>query len=442
MVIDMFTSYKIIDNVLYLNVNDKCEIGSFFSDDKYKLIDKIKKYIKDKKMNFNGTKAVLIISGLMLGSVYLNNIKAGEPVKENYKYVYGIVDKSVPNIVSNTQSEEPVNEDKSDISNFNEEKTTTKTNDNSTQKVNTAKSAKKSNISSAENTNTSNTNTSNTNTNNTNTTQKELKQAEDKMITLKRSNGQTINMSLDEYLIGVVAAEMPASFNIEALKAQAVVARTYTLKLIEQKRELTDTVSTQVYKSNEELKNTWQSSYNKYYSKVRSAVMDTKDLCIKYNGKLIDAVYHASSNGYTQDAKMVWNNDIPYLKSVPSPWDTTSSAFLRSTLIPFSQISSTLGTDFNPESIIEVLLKDDSGRISKIKINDKEYTGVQIRNLLGLRSADFDYEIKDDGVNFTTRGYGHGVGMSQYGANGMANSGYNYRQIINYYYTNVNIEKI
>lgn len=437
MVIYMFSSYKIIDNVLYLNVNDKCEIGSFFSDDKYKLINKIKKYIKDKKINFNGTKAVLIISGLMLGSVYLNNIKASEPVKENYKYVYDIVDKSVPNIVSNTQSEEPVNEDKSDISNFNEEKTTTKTNDNSTQKVNTAKSAKKSNISSAENTN-----TSNTNTNNTNTTQKELKQAEDKMITLKRSNGQTINMSLDEYLIGVVAAEMPASFNIEALKAQAVVARTYTLKLIEQKRELTDTVSTQVYKSNEELKNTWQGSYNKYYSKVRSAVKDTKDLCIKYNGKLIDAVYHASSNGYTQDAKMVWNNNIPYLKSVSSPWDTTSSAFLRSTLIPFSQISSTLGTDFNSESIIEVLSKDDSGRISKIKINDKEYTGVQIRNLLGLRSADFDYEIKDDGVNFTTRGYGHGVGMSQYGANGMANSGYNYRQIINYYYTNVNIEKI
>ena len=434
MVIYMFTSYKIIDNVLYLNVNDKCEIGSFFSDDKYKLIDKIKKYIKDKKINFNGTRAVLIISGLMLGSVYLNNIKASEPTMENYKYVYGIVDKNVPNIVSNTQSKEPVKEDKSYISNFNEEKTSTKANDNSTQKVNTTKNTKKSNISSAENTNTSN--------NNTNTTEKEIKQTEDKMITLKRSNGQLINMSLDEYLIGVVAAEMPASFNIEALKAQAVVARTYTLKLIEQKRELTDTVSTQVYKSNEELKNTWQGSYNKYYSKIRSAVMDTKDLCIKYNGKLIDAVYHASSNGYTQDAKMVWNNDIPYLKSVPSPWDTTSSAFLRSILIPFSQISSTLGTNFNFESIIEVLSKDDSGRISKIKINDKEYTGVQIRNLLGLRSADFDYEIKNDGVNFTTRGYGHGVGMSQYGANGMANSGYNYKQIINYYYTNVNIEKI
>lgn len=431
MVIYMFTSYKIIDNVLYLNVNEKCEIGSFFSDDKYRLIDKIKKYIKDKKINFNGTRAVLIISGLMLGSVYLNNIKASEPKMENYKYVYGIVDKNVPNIVSNTLSEEPVKEDKSDISNFNEEKTSTKANDNSTQKVNTTKNIKKSNISSAENTNTSN-----------NTTEKEIKQIEDKMITLKRSNGQTINMSLDEYLIGVVAAEMPASFNIEALKAQAVVARTYTLKLIEQKRELTDTISTQVYKSNEELNNTWQDSYNKYYSKIRSAVMDTKDLCIKYNGKLIDAVYHASSNGYTQDAKMVWNNDIPYLKSVPSPWDTTSSAFLRSILIPFSQISSTLGTNFNFESIIEVLSKDDSGRISKIKINDKEYTGVQIRNLLELRSADFDYEIKNDGVNFTTRGYGHGVGMSQYGANGMANSGYNYKQIINYYYTNVNIEKI
>lgn len=439
MVIYMFTSYKIIDNVLYLYVNDKCEIGSFFSNDKYKLVDKIRKYIKDKKIHFDGVKVILIISGLMLGSVYLNkNISLNNTESKNYKYVYGIVDKSVPKIAYDKQSKEPLVEDKSATSNFNEEKTS-KVNDNSTQKVNNTKSIKKGSTSSLEKANTSN---NDNNTNNESITQKEIKPADDGMITLKRSNGQVLTMNLDEYLVGVVAAEMPASFNMEALKAQAVVARTYTLKLIEQGRELTDTVSTQVYKSNDELRNMWSSSYNKYYDKVKQAVLSTKNLCIKYNGKLIDAVYHASSNGYTEDALLVWNNDIPYLKSVTSPWDTSSSVFIRDTLIPFVKISSSLGTDFNANSVIEILSKDQTGRILKIKINDKEYSGVEVRNLLGLRSADFDYNITNDGVIFTTRGYGHGVGMSQYGANGMANSGYNYEQIIKYYYTNVTIEKI
>lgn len=442
MVIYMFTSYKVIDNILYLYVSDKCEIGSFFSDDKYKLIDKIRKYIKDKKIKFNGTKAILIISGLMLGSVYLNNIKTDSLVEKEYKYVYGIVDKNIPNIKidkdksNNTEKENIINS-------FDEEKS-------QKEKNNIEEDNNIENIKLSNNTKASNKNISIVNNNINNKQNKEIIEENKetdviesgKIITLNRSNGQILNMPLDEYLIGVVSAEMPASFNIEALKAQAIVARTYTLKLIEQKRDITDTVSTQAYKSNDELKNTWNDSYNKYYNKIKQAVLETKDLCIKYNGQLIDAVYHSSSNGYTEDAILVWNNNIPYLKSVISPWDTSSSVFLKSTLIPFSKISNSLGFDFNSNSIIEIISRDKTGRVLKIKIDNKEYTGVEIRNLLGLRSADFDYEITNDGVIFTTRGYGHGVGMSQYGANGMANSGYNYAQIINYYYTNVNIEKI
>lgn len=262
------------------------------------------------------------------------------------------------------------------------------------------------------------------------------------MITLKRSNGSVVKMSMNDYLVGVVGAEMPASFNQEALKAQAVVARTYTLKLIESGRTLTDTVSTQAYKSNDELRSMWGSSYNTYYNKIKNAVSATSNLCIKYNGRLIDAVYHSTSNGYTEDAVNVWGNNVPYLKSVTSPWDTSASSYLRDTVVSFNKISSMLGLDFNGGSLIEIISRDGSNRISRVRVNDNEYSGVELRNLLGLRSADFDVSITGDGVMFTTRGYGHGVGMSQYGANGMANSGYSYEQIIKHYYTGVQIVKI
>lgn len=260
-----------------------------------------------------------------------------------------------------------------------------------------------------------------------------------KTITLKRTSGEVIQVDLEEYLIGVVAAEMPASFNSEALKAQSVVARTYTLKLLESNREITDDVKTQVYKSNSELQNIWGSNYTNYYQKIKNAVDQTNGLVIKYNGFLIDAVYHSTSNGYTEDAINVWGNRVPYLKTVTSPWDTSATSYLRNTSIGFDVISNTLKIDFNSSSTIDVISRDESNRILKVRFNDKEYSGVEIRNLLGLRSADFDAEISLNGVNFTTRGYGHGVGMSQYGANGMANSGYSYEQILKYYYSGVQI---
>lgn len=264
-----------------------------------------------------------------------------------------------------------------------------------------------------------------------------------KQIRVKRLEKNRIDsVSLEDYVTGVVAGEMPASFSDEALKAQAVVARTYTLKLIESKRVITDDVSTQVYKDNNELMNMWGNSYEKYYNKIKNAVSSTHNVVIKYNGNLIDAVYHSTSNGYTEDAKYVWNNDIPYLKSVSSPWDASVSSFFRENSIDFNTISDKLGILVDSNSIIEIISRDESNRVSKIKINDIEYSGVNIRNLLQLRSADFDIDKYDNGITFKTKGYGHGVGMSQYGANEMAKIGYTYDKIISYYYTNVNLEKI
>lgn len=425
MVIYMFYNYKIKNDILYLYVDDRCEIGSLFNSDKNRSItSKVKKYIKDHKIEFNGFKVILLLSGLMLGTVYLNK----NPMVNNYdvykdnKYVYNIVDKTVPDI----SVEEKIDDLLKDAAEIKEDAEVTKTvqNNNSIKKQESKETSN--------NTKDDTANSSITNNNNFST---------GKVITLNRTRGDVVQINLEEYLIGVVAAEMPASFNLEALKSQAIVARTYTLKLLESKRAITDDVSTQVYKDNAELKNMWGNSYNTYYNKIKNAVSSTSGLCITYNGSLIDAVYHSTSNGYTEDSVKVWGNDIPYLKTVTSPWDTSASSYLRENTISYDKIKIALGINFDSSSIIEIISRDESGRISRIKFNDKELTGVETRNLLGLRSADFDFTMTDVGVLFTTRGYGHGVGMSQYGANGMANSGYSYDKIIKYYYSGVNIVK-
>ena len=423
MVISMFSNYKIIDDVLYLYVDDKCEIGSLFNREKQISISKkIRNYIKEHKINFNGTKVILLLSGLLLGTIYLNNDLKKEDYKTNeeYKYVVNVVDRNIPKI----RVKEKIDEVKSNVEN--KEFDVKEENNNlniKKEQMNIDKSTQNSNNTIGNNASISNNISSGI------------------LIKLRRSNGEIIEMDLEEYLVGVVAAEMPASFNIEALKAQSVVARTYTLKLLESNREITDDVKTQVYKSNNELQNMWGSNYTNYYQKVKNAVDQTNGLVIKYNGSLIDAVYHSTSNGYTEDAINVWGNSIPYLKTVTSPWDTSSTSYLRNICIGFDVISNALKINFDSSSTIDVISRDESNRILKVRFNDKEYSGVEIRNLLGLRSTDFDAEISSNGVNFTTRGYGHGVGMSQYGANGMAKSGYSFEQILNHYYLGIKIVK-
>lgn len=230
---------------------------------------------------------------------------------------------------------------------------------------------------------------------------------------------------------------MPASFNFEALKAQAIIARTYTLKKINKNQVLTDTTSTQVYKDNTELKTMWGSSYETYYNKIKLAVDSTKGEYITYNNQYIDAVYHSTSNGYTVDAKDIWGNDIPYLKSVNSIWDKDASSYLRTTTFDLNEVNTLLNLTLNTN--IE-LIRNSNNQVMNVIIGNQSFTGVEFRNLLGLRSTDFDININDNNVTITTRGYGHGVGMSQYGANGMANAGYSCDQIINHYYTNVQIK--
>ena len=219
---------------------------------------------------------------------------------------------------------------------------------------------------------------------------------------------------------------MPASFNIEALKAQAVVARTYAKKVLDRGGKLTDNVSTQAYKDKEQMRLMWGSSFDTYYSKIKQAVNETEGVAIYYSGEYIDAVYHSTSNGYTEDAVYVWGNEIPYLKSVNSTWDIGTTSYLRTEEKSSSVLWNTLGLSVDSNTNIEIVSKDDSGRVLELKIGENTYDGVTFRKLLNLRSTDFDLEINDGNLIITTRGYGHGVGMSQYGANEMAKQGYSY----------------
>ena len=257
-------------------------------------------------------------------------------------------------------------------------------------------------------------------------------------INLIRSSG-TIKIDLEDYVIGVVGAEMPASFNIEALKAQAIAARTYALKRRTENKQLTDTDSHQIYKDNNALKAQWGGSYNTYYNKIKKAVTNTKGEYIAYNGYYIDALYHSTSNGKTEDPINVWGGAFPYLKSVDSHWDKNAASYERTTTIPVSSFSSTLGIDVTADTPIEIISKTTGDRVNKIQIGDNTYLGIDIRDLFGLRSADFDITLEGDNIIFAMRGYGHGVGMSQYGANGMAKEGRNYKSILKHYYPNTTI---
>lgn len=257
-------------------------------------------------------------------------------------------------------------------------------------------------------------------------------------VTVYRANGEVVSLSITDYLIGVVAAEMPASFETEALKVQAILVRTYLRKSQSVGKKLTDTVDTQRYIDKSEMMKLWDNSFDTYYSKIENAVKATSDLVVVYQNNLIDCVYHSTSNGKTEDSSYVWGNSFPYLKSVSSVWDINSSSYFRSIEMDLSRFLNTFGITDN-SYYVEILSRNSSGRVEFIKIGDKVYTGVEVRTRLGIRSTDFDIYLKDNTVQIDTRGYGHGVGLSQYGANGMAKEGYNYLEIIKHYYSGVDI---
>ena len=263
-------------------------------------------------------------------------------------------------------------------------------------------------------------------------------------VTIKDADSsEETTLNLEEYIVGVVAGEMPASFAEEALKAQAIAARSYALSKINSATtsyDLVTDITNQVYITPEQMQEKWGGDYEYYYNRVKKAVEDTKNLVMEYEGEIISAYYFAMSNGYTEDVSLVFGENRDYLVSVDSTWDEDVKNFTTATTFSKQEFCTKLNIDCT-NIVIGDIVRSKTNRVNTITINDQEFKGTTVRTLLGLRSTDFTIDISDD-VKITTKGYGHGVGMSQYGANAMAKNGSNYEEILHHYYKDIDIVEI
>lgn len=267
-------------------------------------------------------------------------------------------------------------------------------------------------------------------------------------VRVKRDESGLIEkVPFEDYVVGVLAGEMPPSFEIEALKAQAVAARTYVMKKMQDNKnkdyDVVDTVENQVYLDEEQLKEKWNDKYIEKINKVKEAVIGTKGEYLTYDGKVIEAFFFSTSVGKTENSEEIFTSARPYLRSVDSSWDEeVSPVFSVSFEFSLQEFYDKLGLKYNDDLKIEVLSTTSTGRIKEIKINGKKFTGGQVYSKLGLKSTFFTINKTGNNVVINTKGYGHGVGMSQYGALAMAKKGYTYDEILKYYYQGVDIKKI
>ncbi len=469
---------------IYVTIEDIYEFGkeNLGKGENTDFLTKLREYITNNLESMKKAAAIIVINGVVIGSLTLAAIypTKQESIPNNnvtQVQVYEEItqDKKTENNEQNKQEEikqEQINikdtaqkveikkENPKVNSSTTKKPTTTTSNKNITitnktdtsNKV-TATATKKPVTSSTTNNTKPNSTTSKpstnttTNNNNTNSTKPSTTTNQTPTVTsgrtIKFNNGGVIsNIDLEEYVIGVVAAEMPAAFHSEALKAQAVVARTYAMKKASKGITLVNSTSHQVYNSIEQMKAKWGSSYSTYYSKIKNAVNDTKGKVLKYNGEYIEALYFSMSNGKTELPTYVWSTNYPYLQVVSSSWDENISAAKYTVTMSYKELSNKLGITVNGNSEIKVLSRTAGDRVNEISIAGKTFSGVKVRSLLGLRSADFVITKTSSGVKITTKGFGHGVGMSQYGANGAAKAGYSYKQILNHYYSGASLVSI
>ncbi len=267
-------------------------------------------------------------------------------------------------------------------------------------------------------------------------------------------DGQVTELTMGDYLWGVVAAEMPASFEPEALRAQAVCARTYSLWKLNAKSHgedgadiCADSTCCQAYLSREDAAQRWgEGTADAYTAKIAAAVADTDGQVLTYDGAPIQAVFFSSASGATEDAAAVWGKSLPYLVSVDSPEGDEVPNYRSTVTLTAEQVKKAageagLGADLSgePSTWFTNLTRTASGRVASVELGGAELSGGAARSLFALRSACFDVSEKDGVFTFSVTGYGHGVGMSQYGANAMAKAGSGWRDILAHYYTGAEI---
>lgn len=254
-------------------------------------------------------------------------------------------------------------------------------------------------------------------------------------VEVMKENGNE-KIELETYLLGVVASEMPYTFEMEALKAQCVASRTYVMQ---RGLKVDDSTNTQVYKSEAQLKEIHDENYDLMIKKIKEALESTKNEVLTYEGKYISSLFYSCSNGKSSDASWYYGNEVPYLKSVDSSVDKKCDAYARSVEIPMTSFLKALDIQ---KLKIEDIEYYENNSIKRIVIDEKIFSGREVREKLNLRSTTFTIEDKNAYVLIHTLGYGHGVGMSQYGAQKMAEKGSTYLEILKHYYTNVEISML
>lgn len=286
------------------------------------------------------------------------------------------------------------------------------------------------------------------------TSEAEIEQPE-AISTVKVMNVSSKNiteMDLKDYLLGVIAAEVNPAYHEEAIKAQIIASHTLLLYVKENRTDdldgadITDSSAThQGFLTADKQKEKWGDNYDDYRKKIEKCIDEVIDLTLQYNGEYISAAFHAISNGKTENATDVWGGNYPYLKSVNSIGDKLSPAYQSTVTVSASEFKEKLKdiefTD-EPTEWIGKITNTDTGMVKTVTICEKEFKGTEIRKLFNLKSSTFTCEYNDDEFIFTVCGYGHGVGMSQYGADHMARQGFSYKEILEHYYTDIEIRQI
>lgn len=250
---------------------------------------------------------------------------------------------------------------------------------------------------------------------------------------------------IEEYVVGVVSGEIPVSFEIEALKAQAVASRSYVMYQIKKNKnkeyDVYDTVKNQVYLDTSLQKEKWGDDYVNNVNRIKEAVLDTAGEYLEYNGEVVEAMFFSTSTGMTENSEEIFSDEVPYLRSVSSTWDEISPVYMDSKKFSKEEFYKLLNLKYREKLDVNITSTTSTGRVVEVIINDKKFSGRDIVSKLGLRSSYFSITEYDDSIVVDTKGYGHGVGMSQYGAQGMALDGYSYEEILKHYYSGVEIKK-
>lgn len=263
------------------------------------------------------------------------------------------------------------------------------------------------------------------------------------------SDNKAIDIEFLDYLVGAVAAEMPASFEAEALKAQAVACYSYMLWIKENsdnaEYDISNDPSThQGYLTEDEMKEKWGDKYDSYKNKIEEAVSSVYGQYMTYNGEVILALFHAISPGKTQNSEEVWHSALPYIKSESAPGDSLSPNFDTTVTVPCKKIRDifSVDSDVKDSELINIFALSDNSFIKEIPLGNATVSAGDIASKLGLKSPYFTADYKEGNYIFKVKGYGHGLGMSQYSADYMARQGSTYLEILNHFYSNIKIEGI